>query len=80
MAVDRAMNEMKQDFKTLFTSLQILKCIVSREDLLMFDKDLKTVRRWARHHDSQRVDGPDRSKIYYDIEDIKKKVRRSQAS
>jgi hypothetical protein len=75
-AVDRAMGEMKDDFQNLFASLQLVKGIVSREDLaLMFNKDPKTIRRWSRRHDFQHVDGPDMRKVYYDIEDIKQRVR-----
>jgi hypothetical protein len=80
MAVDRAMGEMKEDFQSLFTALQLVKGIVSREDLaLMFDKDPKTIRRWAQRHNFQHVDGPDRRKVYYDIEDIKQRVREEDA-
>lgn len=75
-AVDRAMGEMKEDFRSLFTSLQLVKGIVSREDLAqMFDKDPATIRRWSRRHGFEHIDGPDRRKIYYDIEDIKRRVR-----
>lgn len=78
MAVDRAMDELQEEFRSLYTSLQLVKGIVSREDLaLMFDKDPKTIKRWARRHDFEHVDGPDQRKIYYGMEDIKKKVQGS---
>ena len=66
MAVDRAMGEMKEDFQALFTSLQLVKGIVSREDLaLMFDKDPKTIRRWSARprHKSLRRKG--NLRLYY---------------
>jgi hypothetical protein len=79
-AVDRAMDEMRESFQSLFTSLQLVKGIVSREDLaLMFNKDQRTIMRWADRHDFERVDGPDRRKVYYDIEDIKRRVRDGKA-
>lgn len=75
-AVDRAMDEMKEDFESLFTALQLVKGIVSREDLArMFGKNQRTIMRWADRHDFERVDGPDQRKVYYDIEDIKRRIR-----
>ena len=78
MVVDRgAINEMSS---RLSSPPPLVKGIVSREDLaLMFNKNQRTIMRWAERHDFKHVDGPDQRKIYYDIEDIKRRVRNGAA-
>lgn len=73
---DQAIKEMQAQMQDMMASLRLLKGIVSRADLaLMYGKDTKTIRRWAQRHNFKNVDGPDRRKVYYDIEDVKEKVR-----
>lgn len=75
-AADRALQGMRDDIDELTAMLALLKGIVSREDLaFLYGKDEQTIRRWAERHGFEEVDGPDQRKIYYDIEDVKRKVR-----
>jgi predicted site-specific integrase-resolvase len=40
-----------------------------------FDVSQQTIRRWARRHDFREVDGPNRRRTYYALNDIAEKVR-----
>jgi hypothetical protein len=73
---DLALQEVRDHLRDLHARLAVLKGIVSRDDLAMlYGKDPQTIKRWAERHGFERVDGPDRRKIYYDLEDVKAKVR-----
>ena len=73
---DLALQELRERLHDLQAQLHLLKGIVSREDLAaLYEKDPQTIARWAKRHNFKRVDGPDRRKIYYDVNDVKAKVR-----
>jgi hypothetical protein len=78
-AADQAISEMRDEMRTMMASIHLVKGIVSRADLgLIYGKDPQTIKRWAERHNFQEVDGPASNTIYYDIEDIKKKVRAAE--
>lgn len=73
---DQALKQIWEEFADLTSKLALLKGIVSRQDLAqIYGKDESTIKRWANRHGFEEKDGPDRRKTYYDIEDVKQKVR-----
>jgi hypothetical protein len=68
---DMVLDYLREHLPDLQAAAMTIKGIVSREDLgRLYGKDVQTIKRWADRHGFEEVDGPDRLKVYYDIEDV----------
>ena len=60
--------------------MQVLMGFADKATLAaIFEVSEATIERWDKRHEFKRVDGPRRDRNYYDLEDIKQKVRATAA-
>jgi hypothetical protein len=80
LGAEEAIREVRAELNELDVKLQLLKGIVDRRTLAeAYDVTTETIMNWEKRLGFERVDGPDRKRVWYDLEDVIAQVRESGA-